>query len=130
MEKGAFMLRIVLDVDGVICDDRDSSIPYADRQPYPEAVEMVRELHKAGHRIIWQTARYMNKFDGDQQRASEYGGQELRWWLKEHNIPADEVYLGKASGHIYCDDRGCQIRSNFGKLDWAKFQDIIKKTSN
>lgn len=111
---------IVFDVDGVLCDDRDPSVPYADRKPYPWVAATLTALRAAGHTIVVQTARYMKKFDGDQRRAAQYGGQELRWWLREHGIPFDEAYLGKASGHIYADDRGCRVASNGGTTGWLK----------
>lgn len=119
--------RLCFDVDGVLCDDRDQSIPYDERPPYPYAVEALRKLADAGFEIIVQTARHMMKYDGNQQRAHDYGFRDLVRWLKKHGIPFDEVYMGKASAHRYIDDRGYQVRSNRGNIDWeALLADLLK----
>lgn len=111
-------LAICFDVDGVLCDDRDQTLRYADRPAYPWVSRTLHALKAAGHTIRIQTARYMQKFDGDQKRALENGGFELRWWLRENDIPFDEVYLGKCSANLYVDDRGCRVESNRGTISW------------
>jgi len=111
---------VCFDVDGVLCDHRDQSIPYEERPPYPKAVAILQALKAAGCRLHIQTARYMQKHDGNQGKARDSGWMELRWWLDKHAIPYDEVYMGKASAHIYADDRGCRVESDKGIIDWTR----------
>jgi hypothetical protein len=128
--ESPFPLDICFDVDGVCANDQGYK-PYADRQPYPWVPGLMRKLKEAGHRLKFQTARYMLKYDGDQRKASEAGGQELRWWLKCHDIPYDEVYLGKCSADVYVDDRGCRVESNAGSIDWLRnFVPEVKKAQD
>ena len=118
-------LSICFDVDGVLCDDSDSNIPYAKRKPYPWVSEVLHNIKTAGHTIKIQTARYMNKFDGNQLKAIEHGKSELIFWLKEHNIPFDEVYLGKAGADYYLDDKAFRMESNKGCIDWLFFLSML-----
>ena len=113
--------RIVIDVDGVLADDSDPEVEYANREAYPFAVEFVKKLKEAGHKIIIQTARYMMKYDGNQENAKYHGIFELRCWLQKYDIPYDEIYMGKASGSYYLDDRAIKIKSNEGEGDWDRF---------
>jgi hypothetical protein len=96
------------DVDGVLAEDAGGK-EYAERLPIPEGVALLKRVKKAGHEVVIQTARYMSKCDGDPKRASEYGYSELCRWLAQHEIPFDAVYFGKASAHVYVDDRGCRF---------------------
>lgn len=111
--------RLCFDVDGVFCDHADPNLPYARRSPYPRAVEVARALKMAGHTLVFQTARYMNLYRGDQRAAGDAGRGELEDWLVRHGIPYHEIYLGKASADLYVDDRGCRVESDRGTVDWA-----------
>ncbi len=109
-------LRICFDVDGLLAQEKGA---YADREIYETSVKILRELKECGHTIIAQTARYMKLLDGDQWRASERGERELIWWLREKDIPCDEVYLGKCSADIYLDDKGGRVNGSRDIIDWA-----------
>lgn len=112
-----FPTTLVFDVDGVCADDRGMK-PYTEREVYPWVPEFMRVLKKAGHTIIFQTARYMWRLDGDQRKAHEAGYEELKFWLTCKGIPFDKLYLGKASTDRYFDDKGCRVESNRGTTDW------------
>jgi hypothetical protein len=109
--ENPFPLRLVFDVDGVCANDQRLK-PYVDREVYPWVPLMMRVLKKAGHTVIFSTARYMAKCEGDQEKAAKAGEDELRFWLDCKGIHWDEIYLGKPSGDIYPDDRGCRVESN------------------
>jgi hypothetical protein len=115
--ENPFPLRLVFDVDGVCANDQRLK-PYVDREVYPWVPLMMRVLKKAGHTVIFSTARYMAKCEGDQEKAAKAGEDELRFWLDCKGIHWDEIYLGKPSGDIYPDDRGCRVESNRGTIDW------------
>lgn len=125
--KEANPLRICFDVDGVLCDDKDPSIPYAERPPYNWVAHALAALRQAGHTIVVQTARYMARHRGNQWRAAEAGYGELYLWLRRHGIHFDEVYFGKASADVYADDRGCRIESARGIIDWPRLLPLIQR---
>jgi hypothetical protein len=112
-----YPLRLVFDVDGVCANDQAAK-PYVDRKVYEWVPEMMKALKKSGHTLIFATARYMLKYKGDQFLADKVGKDELRFWLDCQGIPWDELYLGKPSGDLYPDDRGCRVESNRGTTDW------------
>lgn len=111
--------RIVFDVDGVLADHRGQP-RYCDRDPYPGVVDYLKTIKAAGYYIVLQTARYMEKCDGEQEEAHECGFNELFNWCHEHGIPFDEIYLGKASATLYVDDKGFRLRSDEGEKDWNR----------
>jgi capsule biosynthesis phosphatase len=118
--------RLCFDVDGVTAK---GGFPYDKCVPYDGVVERIKKLKAAGHTIIFQTARYMAKCDGDQAKARLRGYQELKWWLQENDIPFDEIYFGKASADMYSDDRGCRIESELGNTHWeTSFASTLNRT--
>lgn len=115
-------MRICFDCDDTVCY---GSHPYSECKPYPEVVELIRKLKAAGHTIIFLTARYMALYDGDQEKAKARGKQELIFWLREHDIPFDEVHLGKPSADLYVDDKGWRINSSTGE-GWKELEQYVK----
>jgi hypothetical protein len=109
---------LTFDVDGVLCDNSDESVPYRDRKPYPHAVAYLRALSDAGVAIHLMTARYMRKFKGDAAAAREHGLGELRGWLERHRVSFDTITMGKPSSLRYYDDKGVRLDSNEGITPW------------
>lgn len=114
--------RIVVDIDGVVAR---GGKPYPDCVPYPEAVRCLRLLKEAGYVLVMQTARYMAQFCGDQEMAIAAGRPELVEWLDKYEVPYDEVYLGKASGFIYLDDRAFKLQSDLGAGEWTRLMNHL-----
>lgn len=110
---------ICFDVDGLIADHRGGK-PYCERVPYPWVVKRLTALKQAGYYIRLQTARYMKRCDGEQERAHEAGYYELKVWTDKYGIPYDELYLGKCSAMMYVDDRGFRLRSDDGEEGWNR----------
>lgn len=119
-------MRICIDIDGVVADPGDPWRPYHEREPYPHAVEYVRKLRERGAVIVFQTARYMGRCEGNQARAHDKGYSELVGWLDKHGIPYDEVYLGKVSADYYLDDRAVPVRSANGNSDWEHVLRMVR----
>lgn len=115
------MKSIVIDVDRVIAVAEDLSIPYYEREVYPCAVEALRKLKEAGFFIRIQTARGMDRFDGDLPKIINYHERQLRDWLLRNQVPFDEVYFGKAvTNTFYVDDLAFNVQSENGKQDWDR----------
>lgn len=116
-------MRLVFDVDDTVAH---GGHPYSECKPYKAVVTIIKELKKAGHEIIFLTARYMLKHNGNQNKAIKEGKQELIDWLNKWDIPFDEVYLGKPSGDVYIDDRAWRIDSKSG-AGWDTLIEAIKE---
>src|SRR2546430_3822909 len=98
------MMRICLDIDGVICRLREPGQSYADVEPIAGSVDKVRALKAAGHYIILMTARHMKTCGGNTGMAVARQGRTLLDWLAKHGIDYDEIWFGKPQADVYIDD--------------------------
>jgi len=105
-------MRIVVDLDGTICPIKQEGQTYADLQPHEGAAERLRELRKAGHYIIIQTARNMATCDSNLGKVMKNVGLVTLEWLQRHKIEYDEIFFGKPNAELYIDDRA------FRFIDW------------
>jgi capsule biosynthesis phosphatase len=97
------MLRVCVDLDGTICDLAPNG-DYASVRPLPGAREALQEMKCQGAYIIIYTARRMRTHQGDVEKVVEEVGDLTRAWLREHDIPYDELVFGKPYAHVYIDD--------------------------
>ena len=56
-------MRIVFDLDGVICELKKPSESYADVIPKNDVIEKMKDLKKDGHYLIIHTSRHMKTCD-------------------------------------------------------------------
>lgn len=99
---------IVMDVDGTLCPIRKSGEDYGDLLPYPEIVAQLRAYRAKGFYVILFSSRNMNTFDGNVGRIAAVTGKQMMEWLDRHDIPYDELHLGKpwaGRGGFYVDDK-------------------------
>jgi capsule biosynthesis phosphatase len=126
-------VRVVVDVDNVLANPKGPDglvMEYADREPYPFVRDYMLRLRAEGYRLIVQTARGMNRFKGDQERARIYGMVELKRWLDKWEIPYDEIFFGKSGGICYVDDRAFRVESDKGVGDWDRLIAHLKEMEN
>lgn len=112
-------MRIVIDLDGVICQLKGTNENYADMEPVEGAIEGLRRFKKAGHIIILNTARNMGTYEGNEGKALKNIGKSTFDWLDKHEVPFDEIYFGKPSGDLYIDDKGLRFNN------WEQILDEI-----
>ena len=117
-------MRLVIDLDGTICELKKEGQTYADVQILPGALERLNELKAAGHYIIIQTARNMATQESNLGKVMKNVGKTTLDWLEKHNVPYDEIYFGKPNGHIYIDDRAFRFNG------WSDInEELISKTA-
>ena len=105
------MLKICIDLDGVVAGFKAEGQTYADVPPIPGAVEKLKSLKAAGHYLILYTARHMKTCQGNVGSVVARVGQITLDWLKRHEVPYDEIYFGKPWADIYIDDNAFRFRS-------------------
>lgn len=98
-------MRICLDLDGTICENKTGDMTYSDVKPLPGAVESIKRLKLNGHYIIIQTARHMKTYDANAGKILANLGY-LYEWLKKWDIPYDELLIYKAHADVFVDDKG------------------------
>ena len=110
-------MRIVFDLDGVICELKKPSESYADVIPKNDVIEKMRDLKEDGHYLIIHTGRHMRTCDGDVSKVIEKIGKITEDWLEKWNVPYDELVFGKPHADLYIDDLGIEFstRDNLDK---------------
>ena len=85
---------ILLDLDNTLaishCDKEYSELIF-DKQ----ILDSMLLAKKKGYKIKIHTSRNMRSFNGDQKKIKEYTLPIIVDWLKKHNIPYDEIIIGK-----------------------------------
>lgn len=98
---------IVLDIDGTLCPARFPGVEYADLEPYAPMVDRMREYKKRGYYLILITGRQMQTYEGNVGLMNAHTLPVLIEWLTRHQIPFDELYLGRPwpgkEGFYVCD---------------------------
>ena len=92
------------DIDGTICTNTDGG--YEKAEPFPAAIAKINALHKAGHKIVLQTARGFTT-GIDWRKLTE---KQMKDW----GVPYDSLHFGKPFADVYVDDKGLNVK------DWMK----------
>lgn len=103
---------VVFDVDQTVADSH--GYDYANAKPIQHVVDTVNELYAAGVYIIFYTARYYRKFDGQLDKIYATGYTELTDWLAKYNVKYNRVVMGKPSGKWFIDDRAWPHIDDYG----------------
>jgi capsule biosynthesis phosphatase len=99
---------LVVDVDGTLAGPPASPGDYRTCPPNLELVQALRELRQGGWRIVLDTARTMRTHRGNIGIINATTLPVLVDWLLQHNIPYDEIHVGKpwpAHRGFVIDDR-------------------------
>lgn len=101
------MKRIVVDLDNTLTVGGDGQ-SYAAATPNLPLIEKLREYHRDGFEIVVFSARNMRTYSGNVGLINIHTLPTILEWLKSHNIPHDEVIVGKpwcGFDGFYVDDR-------------------------
>ncbi|TAQ89873.1 hypothetical protein B7494_g1812 [Chlorociboria aeruginascens] len=94
------------------CFDLDSTLvgvpavpgDYSTCPPITKNIELVQQLHKAGHYIIIQTARRMRTHKGNLGAVLADIGPVTFAQLAKYDIPYHDIHFGKPWADVYVDD--------------------------
>ena len=94
---------IVFDVDETILttEGRD----YKNSRPISEVVDAIRRLKQNGWTIVLHTARGMGRSNGYIDSVAKEVRAEIDGFCKKHNVPYDQLILGKTWASAYVDDK-------------------------
>ena len=105
-------MRIVFDLDGVICELKKPSESYSEVSPKKKVIQKMRNLKDQGHYLIIHTGRHMRTCNGDVAKVIEKIGKITEEWLDKWNVPYDELVFGKPYADIYIDDLGVEFSTS------------------
>lgn len=125
------MKRLVIDVDDTLTINA-SAESYDAKQPRSEVVAKLRDYKAAGFEIVLFSSRNMRSYDGNIGRINVATLPVLLEWLKRHDIPFDEVHVGKPwCGHegFYVDDKAIRP-DEFAALSYDEIRALLKIPSD
>jgi capsule biosynthesis phosphatase len=120
----------IVDIDDTVLTTplrEDGTYDYDKSTPLMPVIEKLRLVKEAGHTIILFTARGMRTFKGNVKKIKEAHEARLIKFMKEHDVPYDELIMGKAWGPnpIYIDNRNLSLHA-FVTSNPEFFENIIK----
>ena len=121
------MKRIIIDLDNTITI-HNSEEDYSRKIPNAEVVSRLREYKEKGFNIAIHTSRNMKTYAGDVGKINVHTLPLVISWLDQHNVPYDEVYVGKpwcGSEGFYVDDRAVRP-SEFAQLSMEELFLILE----
>lgn len=119
--------RIVIDVDGTLCEEKCSQTLYSELEPKIEIIELLREYKKQGFYIIIYSSRQMRTYNNNIGKITTETVPVLLDWLKKYDVPYDELYVGKpwcGFDGFYVDDKTIRP-SEFLKMPYEEIQKLL-----
>ncbi|APB80299.1 TPA: HAD-IIIC family phosphatase [Pasteurella multocida] len=120
------MKRLVMDLDNTITKTENGD--YRNAQPINSVLEKLREYKAQGFEIIICSSRNMRTYEGNVGKINIYTLPLIIDWLNRHNVPYDEIYVGKPwCGHhgFYVDDRAVRP-DEFSSLTYDEIRKLTK----
>ena len=102
---------LVVDIDKTLCESPLGK-DYSKCKPIEPVCSKLREENNRGSYIILYTSRNVRTFRGNIGLINKYTNTVLIEWLKNYNIPYDEIYFNKPWGFgdlNYIDDKFLSI---------------------
>ena len=94
---------VVFDIDETILTTKYRD--YVNSEPIKPVVEKMEILKQHGWKIVLHTARGMGRSEGNIEDVYTEVEKEIKHSLEKHQIPYDELILGKTWAALYVDDK-------------------------
>ena len=89
-------MNIIIDLDGTICTE-EKQFSRSLAKLLPGAKKALENFKIAGHKIIIYSARTWSEYEMTES------------WLKNNQVPYDQIILGKPQGEFWIDDRAIKF---------------------
>jgi capsule biosynthesis phosphatase len=118
--------NLVMDLDGTICTRKEGQ-EYIDATLNKEIVKQMHKYKEKGYYIIISTSRNMRTYNGNLGKINADTLKTIHKYLEKHNIPFDEIHIGKpwCSEGFYVDDRSIRPEE-FVKLSEEEINDLFR----
>ena len=87
------MKRLIMDLDNTITLTEDGD--YKNAKPIASVIEKLKEYKAQGFEIIISSSRNMRTYEGNVGKINVNTLPIIIDWLERHNVPYDEIYVGK-----------------------------------
>lgn len=121
------MKRLIIDLDDTLTKN-NKDLSYNNKEPNFALITKLREYKAQGFEIIIQTARNMKTYQGVVGKINVHTLPVIIEWLNKHNIPYDEIYVGKpwcGTEGFYVDDRAVRP-SEFVSLSFGEIRALLE----
>lgn len=121
------MKRLIIDLDDTLTLT-DASKSYSEKEPNIDVVERLREYKQKGFEIVIQTARNVRTYNGNVGKINANTLPVIIDWLRQHEIPFDEIYVGKpwcGTEGFYVDDKAVRP-DEFVKYSPEEIKQLLK----
>lgn len=121
------MKRLIFDLDETLCSTVNGD--YVNSTPIWPVIEKLREYKANGFEIAISTSRNMRTYAGNTGKISANTLPIIIDWLKRHDVPFDEIYVGKpwcGTDGFYIDDRAIRPQE-LVNLSYAEIMQLIGK---
>lgn len=120
------MKRLIVDLDETLCTTSNGD--YVNATPLWPMIEKLRHYREQGFDIAISTSRNMRTYAGNTGKITAHTLPIILDWLKRHDVPFDEVYIGKpwcGTDGFYIDDRAIRPQE-FLDLSYAQIMQLIE----
>lgn len=121
------MKRLIFDLDQTLCSTVNGD--YINSTPVWPVIEKLREYKSHGFEIVISTSRNMRTYAGNTGKISANTLPIIIEWLKRHDVPFDEIYVGKpwcGTEGFYIDDRAIRPQE-LVNLSYSEIMQLIGK---
>lgn len=121
------MKRLIVDLDDTVSITIKGD--YINSSPVPEIIAKLKEYKEEGFEIVINSSRNMRTYESNLGKINIYTLPNIIDWLRKHDVPFDEVYVGKpwcGFDGFYIDDKSIRP-SEFLKYSYNEIQDILKQ---
>ncbi len=125
----SFEKKVIIDLDDTICTTRNGD--YKNSKPNHDVIKKMQEYKYQGFKIVIYTSRNMRTHKGNIGLINAKTLPIILTWLKENNVPFDEVIVGKpwpSYGGFYVDDKAIRPEE-FINLDYQQIKSLINDNS-
>ena len=106
-------MRIVIDIDGVLCDEYNPDVNQ--RNPFMDRIAYLNGLFEQGHDIVIYTSRGMRSCNNNPIEADKKYRELTTKQLNRWGLCFDELYFGKPNADIYVDNKNRCLEEFFEK---------------
>lgn len=120
------MKRIIFDLDDTLT--RTTNGDYANAEPISPVIEKLRDYHAQGFCIVIHTSRNMRTYNGNVGEINKNTLPIILEWLKRHDVPFDEIYVGKpwcGFDGFYVDDKALRP-DEFLAMSYDEIKALLK----
>lgn len=119
--------KLVVDLDDTITLTTNGD--YEHSKPIQKTIDLLKQYKEQGFEIVIHSSRNMRTYENNVGKINIYTLPNIIRWLTEHDVPFDEVIVGKpwcGFTGFYIDDKSIRP-SEFHSKSLEEIEELLKK---